>query len=54
MVGIPALTLNNGVAIPQLGLGTAGPGDEETGRHPVVEDLHAVRAQPHQWEQTAS
>ena len=32
MVGIPALTLNNGVAIPQLGLGTAGPGDEETRR----------------------
>jgi 2,5-diketo-D-gluconate reductase A len=32
MVGIPALTLNNGVTIPQLGLGTAGPGDEETRR----------------------
>jgi 2,5-diketo-D-gluconate reductase A len=32
MVGVPTLTLNNGVAIPQLGLGTAGPGDEETRR----------------------
>jgi 2,5-diketo-D-gluconate reductase A len=32
MVGVPSLTLNNGVAIPQLGLGTAGPGDEETRR----------------------
>jgi 2,5-diketo-D-gluconate reductase A len=32
MVGIPALTLNNGATIPQLGLGTAGPGDEETRR----------------------
>jgi len=32
MVGIPALTLNNGVTIPQLGLGTAGPDDEETRR----------------------
>ena len=32
MVGVPSLTLSNGVAIPQLGLGTAGPGDEETRR----------------------
>jgi diketogulonate reductase-like aldo/keto reductase len=32
MAGIPALTLNNGVTIPQLGLGTAGPDDEETRR----------------------
>jgi diketogulonate reductase-like aldo/keto reductase len=32
MVDVPTLTLNNGVEIPQLGLGTAGPGDEETRR----------------------
>jgi diketogulonate reductase-like aldo/keto reductase len=32
MVDVPTLTLNNGVKIPQLGLGTAGPGDEETRR----------------------
>lgn len=29
---VPTVTLNNGVAMPQLGLGTAGPGDEETRR----------------------
>jgi diketogulonate reductase-like aldo/keto reductase len=32
MVDVPTLTLTNGVEIPQLGLGTAGPGDEETRR----------------------
>jgi diketogulonate reductase-like aldo/keto reductase len=32
MVDVPTLILNNGVEIPQLGLGTAGPGDEETRR----------------------
>jgi 2,5-diketo-D-gluconate reductase A len=32
MVGVPTVTLNNGVTIPQLGLGTAGPGDDETRR----------------------
>jgi 2,5-diketo-D-gluconate reductase A len=32
MVDVPALTLNNGMEIPQLGLGTAGPGDDETRR----------------------
>jgi 2,5-diketo-D-gluconate reductase A len=32
MVDVPALTLNNGVEIPQLGLGTAGPDDDETRR----------------------
>jgi 2,5-diketo-D-gluconate reductase A len=34
MVDVPNVPLNNGVSIPQLGLGTAGPGDEET-RHRV-------------------
>jgi 2,5-diketo-D-gluconate reductase A len=29
---VPTVTLNNGVTMPQLGLGTAGPGDEETRR----------------------
>ena len=29
---IPTVTLNNGVDMPQLGLGTAGPGDEEIRR----------------------
>jgi len=29
---VPTVTLNNGVQMPQLGLGTAGPGDEETRR----------------------
>jgi diketogulonate reductase-like aldo/keto reductase len=32
MAGLPTVTLNNGIEIPQLGLGTAGPGDEETRR----------------------
>jgi len=34
MVDVPNVPLNDGVSIPQLGLGTAGPGDEET-RHRV-------------------
>jgi 2,5-diketo-D-gluconate reductase A len=29
---VPTVTLNNGVEMPQLGLGTAGPGDDETRR----------------------
>jgi len=29
---VPTVTLNNGVTMPQLGLGTAGPGDEQTRR----------------------
>jgi diketogulonate reductase-like aldo/keto reductase len=29
---VPTVTLNNGVTMPQLGLGTAGPGDDETRR----------------------
>ena len=29
---VPTVTLNNGVEMPRLGLGTAGPGDEETRR----------------------
>jgi 2,5-diketo-D-gluconate reductase A len=29
---VPTVTLNNGVEMPQLGLGTAGPGDEEIRR----------------------
>jgi 2,5-diketo-D-gluconate reductase A len=37
---VPTVTLNNGVTMPQLGLGTAGPGDEET-RHRVREALTA-------------
>ena len=32
MVDVPTLTLHNGVEIPHLGLGTAGPGDDETRR----------------------
>jgi 2,5-diketo-D-gluconate reductase A len=37
---VPTVTLNNGVQMPQLGLGTAGPGDEETRRR--VRDALAV------------
>ena len=32
MIRLPTVTLNNGVDIPQLGLGTAGAGDEDTRR----------------------
>ena len=38
MVDVPGVPLNNGVTIPQLGLGTAGPGDEEI-RHRVRDAL---------------
>ena len=37
---VPTVTLNNGVPMPRLGLGTAGPGDEETRRR-VREALNA-------------
>jgi 2,5-diketo-D-gluconate reductase A len=32
MLGVPVMTLNNGVQMPPLGLGTAGPADDETRR----------------------